>query len=118
MLNNFQTFQLAKKFHWACKDLKVSSFLRDQLLRASSSIALNAAEGSGKNTAREQSRYYSISLGSLRECQAILELENINDPMLINMADQLGAMLFSLSRLATKPKPQTETATETDCPGS
>ena len=114
MLSNFKVFQVAKNFHWACKGLKVSSFLRDQLLRASASIALNVAEGSGKKTAREQSRYYNISLGSLRECQAILELERVEDPALTDMADQLGAMLFSLSRLKTELKLQTETATETD----
>ena len=105
---------MAKEFHWACKELKISAYLRDQLLRASSSIALNLAEGSGKKTSREQSRYYNIGLGSLRECQAILELERNEDPKLIRAADRLGAILFSLSRPKTAQKPQTETGTETD----
>jgi four helix bundle protein len=67
-------------------------------LRASSSIALNLAEGSGKRTIEDQKRFYSISLGSLRECDAILQLEKIEDPVLSSLGDQLGAILFTLSQ--------------------
>jgi four helix bundle protein len=45
MLNKFEVFQIAKIFYWECKELKVPNYLKDQLLRASSSIALNIAEG-------------------------------------------------------------------------
>ena len=65
--------------------------------RASSSIALNVAEGSGKRTRKDQAKFYSIALGSLRECQAIIELERINDSGLEDQANQLGAILYKLS---------------------
>ncbi len=81
-----------------CKSLKVPRFLREQLLRASSSVALNVAEGSGKRTPKDQSHFYTIALGSLRECQAILELERVDNPELKDLTNQLGAMLFKLSR--------------------
>jgi len=110
MLQNFKAYQMAREFHWACKSLKVSRFLQDQLLRASSSVALNVAEGSGKRTSPEQRRFYGISLGSLRECQAILDLEKVGDPKLIELADQLGAILFTLCRA---PENRTQTATAT-----
>ncbi len=97
MLKNFRAFQIAKEIHWRCADLKIAPFLRDQLMRASSSVALNTAEGSGKRTSPDQARFYGIALGSLRECQAILELERINDSKLIGFIDELGAILYTLS---------------------
>ena len=97
MLNDFKAFQFAKELHWACRPLKVPDFLRDQLLRASSSIALNIAEGSGKRTPNEQARFYAIALGSLRECQAIFALEKIEDRKISDLSNQLGAILFKLS---------------------
>ena len=79
MLRDFQAFQMAKKLHWACEDFKNSGYLRDQLMRASASVPLNTAEGSGKRTPQDQGRFYGIALGSLRACSAILELENIQN---------------------------------------
>jgi four helix bundle protein len=70
--------------------------VKDQLIRASYSIALTLAEGSGKRTPNEQRRFYSMAMGSLRECQAILEIEEITDPEITKLADRLGAMLFKL----------------------
>ena len=76
-------------------------------MRASSSIALNIAEGSGKRTPKDQARFYAIALGSLRECQAILELEGIENPKIKDLSNQLGAILFKLSQ------PKTVNRTET-----
>ena len=98
MLKNFKAYQLAKEYYWYCKELKLPAFLRDQLLRASSSVALTLAEGSGKRTHADQRRFYAMAYGSLRECQAILELEKVDDVNLKNLQDQLGAILFTLSR--------------------
>ena len=47
--------------------------LSDQLKRASLSIPLNIAEGSGKVTAKDKSRFYQIARGSATECGAILD---------------------------------------------
>ncbi|MGE3386767.1 MAG: four helix bundle protein [Bdellovibrionales bacterium] len=38
------------------------------------SIALNLAEGSGKETNADRRRFYQIAMGSLREAQAIIDL--------------------------------------------
>src|SRR4051812_18772045 len=99
MLNDFRAFGLAKKYYQQCKRQKLPHFLKDQLNRASSSIALNLAEGSGKRTKADQIRFYSIAFGSLRESQAILEIENIDNPELQNLSDQLGAILYKLCRM-------------------
>jgi len=49
-----------------------SSFA-DQLRRASLSIPLNIAEGSGKTTVRDQRRYYANARGSAMECAAFVD---------------------------------------------
>jgi len=66
------------------------------LVRASSSVSLSIAEGYGRIYKGEKKRFYRIGLGSLRECQAVLELAQIDDPALIDLADYLGAGLYKL----------------------
>jgi four helix bundle protein len=116
MLGDFHAFQFAKKIYWACKVVRVSPVLRDQLLRASSSVALNIAEGSGKRTPQDQRRFYSIALGSLRECEAVLALEEVKKPELFRSIDSLGAILYTLTtdrRLSNRNRTETAAATAT-----
>ena len=98
MLENFKAYQYAKQFYWECKALKVHRILHDQLVRASSSVALNLSEASGRRTPADQRRHYSVAFGSLQECRTILELERIESPKLSSLADELAAMLYTLSR--------------------
>ncbi len=98
MLAHFRTYQLAVQFHHSCRELRAPSYIRMQLLRASSSVALNLAEGSAKPTARDQMRFYSIALGSLRECQAALDLSGQESSAVAALADQLGGHLYRLIR--------------------
>ena len=53
---------------------KGNSHLIDQLKRASISIPLNIAEGSGKTTKKDKRRFYSIARGSTMECAAVLDV--------------------------------------------
>ena len=39
--------------------MKIPTHLKDQLVRASSSIALNLAEASGERTSKEKERFYT-----------------------------------------------------------
>jgi four helix bundle protein len=104
MLHDFRAFQLSQEFYRLCKPLKIPVFLKDQLMRASASVALNLAESAaGRRTDKERIRFFTISLGSLRECQAILALEEIKDEKLKDLSDQLGRILFKLCRLDAKP---------------
>ena len=48
--------------------------LRDQLDRASVSIALNIAEGAGRRTPAEKAHFFTIARGSATECAAVLQL--------------------------------------------
>ncbi|MCM2322914.1 MAG: four helix bundle protein [Oligoflexia bacterium] len=98
MLTQFRTYHLAVQFHHSCRLAKMPGYLKTQLLRASSSVALNLAEGSGRPTARDQQRFYSIAMGSLRECQAALDPSPTRYPQLVATADHLGASLHKLCR--------------------
>ena len=59
MLKNFRAFELAKLLYQTCKTMKIPAHLKDQLVRASSSIALNLAEASGERTSKEKERFYT-----------------------------------------------------------
>jgi four helix bundle protein len=48
--------------------------LRDQLERASSSIALTLAEGCARRTRRDRHRFFAISQGSAMECAAAIDI--------------------------------------------
>ncbi len=48
--------------------------LRDQIERATASVALNTAEGYGRSQAREKAHFYQIALGSTLESSAVIDL--------------------------------------------
>ncbi len=70
--------------------------LCNQFVRAASSIALNLAEGAGRNGRKDQRRFFHIAMGSLRECQAVLDLAFSTEHPARQTADVLGAHLFKL----------------------
>jgi four helix bundle protein len=53
---------------------KGRAYLIDQLQRASSSIALNIAEGSGEFSKSEKIRFYRMARRSATECAGILDI--------------------------------------------
>ena len=96
MLITFRTYQLSITFYYRCRELSAPAFLKNQLLRAASSVSLNLSEGSAKSSVRDRRRFYSMALASLRECQTVLELNQTQVPALVDLADHLGASLYRL----------------------
>src|SRR5215471_10262987 len=47
---------------------------KEQLDRASTSTALNIAEGNGKFSAKDRSRFFEVARGSALECAACLDV--------------------------------------------
>lgn len=97
-MKTFRTLDLSEKFYHATESLKLSGNLRDQLTRASSSIALNLSEGNAKPSTKEKRRYYQTAYASLKECQTILRLAKIENEEINEKADFLGASLYKLTK--------------------
>ena len=97
-MKNFRTYQIAVEFYRLAEKLTLPRHLKDQLSRASSSIALNLAEGRGRFGTKDQKRFYHIAFGSLRECQAIIDLVSDEESKLSLCADKLAAHIYKLIR--------------------
>ena len=95
-MKNFRTYQLAVQFHRSIQTLCLTGAMRDQLGRAALSIALNLAEGSGKRSPADQCRFCEIAFGSVRECQAVLELANMENTEAAQILDTVAAANFKL----------------------
>jgi four helix bundle protein len=95
--------------------------LAAQLERAAVSIPANIAEGKGRSSQAELSRFLDVAMGSLREVETLLEIarrigagksETILE--LQRGADEVGKVLFGLRRTAQaarsprKPMPRAE----------
>ncbi|MBL0047706.1 MAG: four helix bundle protein [Bacteroidetes bacterium] len=102
-----EVYKKAKLFHRACKKLilknKVDNYVKDQLGRASFSIVLNIAEGSGKFSKADRRNYFVISRASLFECVSALdvlhdeEIVTIEDfENFLQMADELSRILYAM----------------------
>ena len=73
MAQSFRSYQLAVEFYRLAVAQRVPHHLKDQFLRAASSIALNLSEGSTRKSQKDRRRFYEIAQGSMRECEAIID---------------------------------------------
>jgi four helix bundle protein len=96
-MQNFRTYDLAVAFYIKAKKIRLPAHLSSQFLRASSSIALNLAEGRGKRTRADQLRFFQIALGSARECEAVFALESAS--VSAELSALLDHLIGSLCRL-------------------
>ena len=99
----------AKKFNLSVtefiKTASINRITKDQLYRASLSIMLNIAEGSGRFSKADKKRFYVVARGSAFECLAIFD--SLKDKAEIEVAlfedfykklEEISKMLFSLIR--------------------
>ena len=96
IMKKFKTYQLAVSFYKNSRQLHLQEPIKNQFQKAALSIILNLAEGTAKPTVRDRRKFYYISLGSLREVQAILDI--IGHSQLIKEADQLAGYLYKLCK--------------------
>ena len=96
MNSNFRTLNLAINFHRECQKLKMKSYLKSQLERATSSVALNLSEGNSRFSSKDRRRFFHIAYSSLKEAETALLLANIPTEELFNLSNQLGGSIFKL----------------------
>ncbi|MBP9838501.1 MAG: four helix bundle protein [Proteobacteria bacterium] len=101
-MKNFRTYTLAVEFYRSTKTLPMPYHLKEQLNRASSSIALNLAEGSARRTKVDQRRFFNIAFSSLRESQAILDLMDNCPAQVRELSDKLAAHIYKLLQFVTR----------------
>jgi four helix bundle protein len=85
------------------KSSKLDPTTKDQLRRASFSIVLNIAEGSGRFTKPDRRNFYIISRSSVFECIAILDvikdedvLEDNRFERFYSQAEEMSKILFTM----------------------
>ncbi|MBP9838502.1 MAG: four helix bundle protein [Proteobacteria bacterium] len=100
-MKNFRTLDIAVKFYRSTKTLPLTGSIKEQLNRASLSIPLNLSEGRSRATLKEQKRFFNIALGSLRECQTILLIEQLDNTAQHKLLDKLAAHLYKLIQNAS-----------------
>jgi four helix bundle protein len=88
--------------------------LRDQLDRASVSIVLNIAEGSGRFAPADKAHFYLIARGSAMECLAavsLLQARSLGVPELCRRSRSLLTRIVAmLTRLSTAMQARAEAA--------
>ena len=99
-MKNFRTLNLAVNFYRQIQCQKLPSSLSNQLERAAVSIVLNLGEGRGRVRKADQLRFFHIAMGSLRECQVILILANLENSAAWKTLDTLAAHLYKLIKHA------------------
>jgi four helix bundle protein len=98
-----KTKKLNKSISSFLGNKKIDRVTHDQLRRASFSIMLNIAEGSGRFTRPDKRNFYIIARGSVFECVAIMDylkdlsvLSNEDFESYYLSFEEISKMLFSL----------------------
>lgn len=78
------------------------SSLRDQWLRASSSIPLNTAEGNGKFSDADRRRFFEIARSSSLECAAIQDVLTVSNQLDPSLSTEKKVILERIVSMLTK----------------
>ena len=95
-MHRLRSYQLAVEFYREAKAISLPHYLKDQLRRAALSVALNLSEATGKSSLADRRRFFEIAMGSVRECQALAEIEDIFTASQKDLLDHLAASTYKL----------------------
>jgi four helix bundle protein len=96
-----QTLEFSNSLSEWLEQVKINPSLKDQILRASSSIALNIAEGTGRFTKGEKRNFYVMSRGSVYECVAVLQILKKQNRIQSEYYEKFYRNLEDLSKMLT-----------------
>lgn len=121
-MSDFKTLQVWQKAHAlslnvdrACKGIRLPMYasLRNQLFRATMSIAANLAEGSSQRTKKEFARFVGYSVSSCSEVEHHLIVARDLKMIPVSIFDSLVAqtitvrkMLYGLRKMLSLPDPE------------
>lgn len=99
-----KAFAYNQKIYRLLKDNKnLPTYFRDQLGRASLSVQLNIAEGSGRFSNKDRRNFYVVARSSAFECSSLLQFlkteENLPEQILtelIEVLEEISKILFKL----------------------
>ncbi len=101
--------QSARVIFFLRKNTSIDPYIVDQWKRASLSIFLNLAEGTGRMTDSDKKHFLTISRGSVYECTAIIDLlkttKDIDEETfteLYGYYEQISKMLLGMYRSYSK----------------
>jgi len=103
-IEKLDCFRVAIEFQALAAELlpKGCGALRDQLDRASVSIALNLSEGAGVRAARQKARYYAIARGSASECAAVVAIASARGLAAAETCGRARELLVRIVQMLTR----------------
>ena len=93
---------VGETFEFAATRSGLHRHSRDQWLRAAQSIPLNIAEGNGKRSLKDRSRFFDIARGSALECSAIQDVLLISGAISNETSDPMKARLKRIVAMLTR----------------
>lgn len=108
-----EVYKKAKTFNAGIRiflnEAKLDPTTKDQLRRASFSIVLNLAEGSGRFSKADRRNFFVISRSSIFECVAILDVIKDENTLVIKtynefyqQAEELSKIIFAMIKNLSK----------------
>ncbi len=96
-----------KVFRFIYSSPRLDDEIKKQWKRASLSVILNLAEGTGRTTSADKKHFFTIARGSVYECTALLDVVNsigatdeATFKELYSLYEEISKMLLSLYRSA------------------
>jgi four helix bundle protein len=102
-----EVYKKAKAFHEVTRSIVskncVTGYYNDQICRASFSVVLNIAEGSGRFSKADRKNFFIIARSSVFECVAAADvlkdkavIEETDYNAIESLADELSRMLYTM----------------------
>lgn len=99
MAYEFRVLKAALRFHDLVCELRLPRRrLKDQLVRAAESVALQLAEGDRRSSQQDRLCFFNRAFTSVKEAQMALLMARVKDPQVLDLADYLGASVYRLTR--------------------
>ena len=99
MAYEFRTLKAAIRFYHLVSSLRLPRRkLKEQLVTAAESVCLQLAEGDRRDSQQDRLCFFNRALTSVKEAQTALMIGQVTDPVIVDLADYLGAAVYKLTK--------------------